>query len=342
MNSGLERDSRTMMPDNTTAGRATPPVLLLAFNRPDTTARVLDAIRGARPARLYFAVDGPRPDRPGEREQVARVRGLAERIDWDCELETLFREDNLGCKVAVSQAIDWFFGEVEAGIVLEDDCVAHASFFPFAAELLERYRDDERIVLVSGNNFQQGVRRSPYSYYFSRFNHIWGWASWRRAWRLYDHAMTLWPEVRDGAWLHDLLGDRAAVKYWTRIFDHTHAERNTSWAYRWTFACWIHGGASILPAVNLVSNIGFDAQATHTRNRASRVAALPVEQMPFPLRHPPFLIRDARADASTEKLMFSGSRSLPALARAAWDRVARTWRPRQESGAAAKRGAQRR
>ena len=284
-----------------------PPVLVLAFNRPDTTEKVIAAIRQARPDRVFFAVDGARPDRPGEREQVLAVQKLADLIDWPCEITTLFRERNLGCKIAVSEAITWFFDEVESGIVLEDDCIAHPSFFRFAGELLERFKDDERIALVSGNNFQFGRQRTNYSYYYSRYNHIWGWASWSRAWKLYDHKMTCWPEVRAGDWLMDLFGDPVAVRYWTKIFDTTYAELNTSWAYRWTFACWIHSCLSVLPSRNLVSNVGFGAGATHTKRRYS-VANLPAEPMEFPLSHPPYMIRDSIADSRTEKLMFSRSK----------------------------------
>lgn len=286
-----------------------PPVLILAFNRPDTTARVVESLRAVRPTRVCFAVDGARPDRHEEPAKVKQVKELVGRIDWPCEIETLFRDGNLGCKVAVSSAITWFFDRVEAGIVLEDDCIAHPTFFSFAAELLDRFREDERVMTISGDNFQFGRRRTPYSYYFSRHTHIWGWATWRRAWQLYDHKMRVWPELRELGWLHDILRDKAAVEYWTRIFDATHAERNSSWAYRWTFASWVQNGLTILPAVNLVTNIGFDEQATHTRSRASSVAHLPAAEMTFPLKHPPFMIRDDRADRYTERTVFySGSR----------------------------------
>jgi hypothetical protein len=300
---------------SSTSGAACPPVLLLAFNRRDTTQRVVDALRPVRPARVFFAVDGPRPGNAGEAESVAAVRRLAEQMDWGCEVRTLFQDANLGCKLAVSQAISWFFSEVESGIILEDDCVAHPSFFPFAAELLDRYRNDERIMMVSGDNFQQGRRRTDYSYYFSRYTHIWGWATWRRAWRLYDHSMAAWPEMRQGGWLMDILGERKAADYWTRIFDDTHGERNTSWAYRWTFSAWSHSALTILPNVNLVSNIGFGDQATHTKRHDEFMASLDLAEMAFPLKHPPFVVRDERSDASTQARMFS----VPSI----WQRAAR-------------------
>ena len=229
-------------------------------------------------------------------------------------MTTLFRERNLGCKLAVSQAISWFFDQVEAGIILEDDCVAHPSFFPYAAELLERYRDDERILMISGDNFQRGRRRTDYSYYYSRYTHIWGWATWRRAWRLYDHRMSAWPELREGGWLLDILGDRKAAEYWARVFDETHDERNTSWAYRWTFTAWNQSGLTVLPNVNLVSNIGFGEGATHTQRHVAGASALPVAEMTFPMSHPPYLIRDGQADAFSQQTLFAS----PPL----WRRVA--------------------
>jgi Glycosyltransferase like family 2 len=292
-----------------------PPVLVLAFNRPDTTRRVLDSLRPVAPRHVYFAVDGPREGRAGEDHAVRQVQDLAAQMDWGCDVRTLFRDRNLGCKVAVSEALSWFFGAQESGIVLEDDCVAHPSFFRFASELLDRYRDDPRVAAIAGNNFQRGSPRTGYSYYFSRYCHVWGWASWRRAWLLYDHRMTLWPEVRAGGWLFDLLGDRHAARYWRRIFDATHADANSSWAYRWTFACWIHGALSVLPSANLVSNIGFGDGATHTVSTRSPFAAMPTSAMPFPLVHPPFMVRDARADRLTEKYLFSGPRGIGRVVR---------------------------
>ena len=306
---------------------ACPPVLILAFNRPHTTQRVLEALGAARPAKVWFAVDGPRAGRPGDAQAVGRVQELARELGRECELRTLFREANLGCKVAVSQAISWFFSEVESGIILEDDCVAHPSFFPFAAELLERYRDDERIAMVSGDNFQQGRRRTPYSYYFSRYTHIWGWASWRRAWARYDHAMRAWPELRDGGWLTDILGERSAVEYWTRIFDDTHGERNTSWAYRWMYSAWSNSALTVLPNFNLVSNIGFGQEATHTVTHDAAKAALGLAEMAFPLRHPPYVVRDAQADASSQRRLFSA----PGLLRGAAARARRLLVPRARS-----------
>src|SRR5262249_20722231 len=158
------------------------PVLFLIFNRPNTTARVMEAIRTAGPGRLYVAADGPRDGNADEAKRCAEVRRIATQVDWPCEVQTLFRERNLGCRQAVSSAITWFFEQEQEGIILEDDCLPSPSFFPYCAELLARFRNDERIMCITGCNFQQDMKGYPYSYYFSKYHHVWGWATWRRAW----------------------------------------------------------------------------------------------------------------------------------------------------------------
>jgi hypothetical protein len=279
------------------------PVVLLIFNRPDTTAKVFETVAAARPRRLLVVADGPRPDRPGEAEACATARAVTERVDWPCEVGRQYSETNLGCARRVSSGLNWVFEQVEEAIVLEDDCVPHPTFFPFCEELLERYRDDERVVTVGGCNFQQGRRRAPYSYYFSIFNHLWGWASWRRAWRHFDLGMASWPEIRDGGWLRDLFGDASAVGYWTDIFERAYHNEFDSWGYPWMLSCWARSGLTVLPNVNLVSNIGFDARATHTRDSGPS-APIQTAAMEFPLKHPPFVIRDVTADRYTLEAHF--------------------------------------
>lgn len=278
-------------------------VVIIIFNRPETTGRVFAEIARARPPKLLVIADGPRTGRPGEAERCAAARAIVEKVDWDCELLTDYSEVNLGCKRRVASGLDWVFGQVEEAIILEDDCLPHPSFFRFCEELLERHRDDERIVHVGGDNFQLGHRRTDDSYYFSRFNHIWGWASWRRAWRFYDAEMKLWPRFRDGRWLQDVLGDSGAAAYWTECFQAAYEGRIDSWDYQWLFTCWTQGGLSILPNANLISNVGVGVDSTHVTG-SCWFADLPVEGVAFPLRHPPFVVRDARADAFTQQTMF--------------------------------------
>lgn len=274
-------------------------VLFLVFNRPDTTKQVFEAIRKAKPPRLYVAADGPRTDKSGEAEKVEQVRRIETIVDWDCEVKTLFREENLGCGKAVSSAITWFFENEEEGIILEDDCLPSQSFFWFCEELLERYRDDMRVMVVSGDNFQFGKRRTDYSYYFSRYNHCWGWASWRRAWRYYDKDIENWPFIRFNGYLFDILQDKRTAKYWAQIFETVYRGKIDTWDYQWTFSCWIQNGLTILPNVNLVSNIGFGEDGTHTK-AANKIAMILALEITFPLKHPPTMIRDDVADRRTD------------------------------------------
>lgn len=275
------------------------PVAFIIFNRPDVTARVFAEIARARPPKLLVVADGARADRAGEREACREARAIVESVDWDCEVLTNFSEENLGCRRRVASGISWVFDEVEEAIILEDDCLPHPSFFPFCEELLARFRHDERVMMVSGDNFQFGRRRTPYSYYFSRLVHIWGWASWRRAWRHYDVDMILWDELRrDTAWLEDVFGGTdGAVEFWRDIFERTRAGHDT-WDYQWMMACWAQSGLSVLPDRNLITNLGFRGDATHTKAE-SRAANLPAEEMLFPLRHPPCVVRDREADDFT-------------------------------------------
>ncbi|MCL0077897.1 hypothetical protein M1N61_02445 [Peptococcaceae bacterium] len=282
------------------------PVLFLVFNRPDTTAQVFEAIKQAKPPRLYVASDGAREDKEGELEKVKQVREIVSQVDWNCEVKTLFRDKNLGCKIAVSSAIDWLFEQEEMGIILEDDCLPHPTFFRFCQELLERYRDDERIGMISGNNFQFGRKCTDYSYYFSMYSHIWGWASWRRAWKYYDVDMKIWPEIRDDKLLYSCIGGKG-FNYWKNIFERVYQGEINTWDYQWTFTCWVQNKLSILPRVNLVSNIGFGAESTHAKDINSPVANMPTEAMDFPLKHPDFIIRNVSADNFTQQNIFGSN-----------------------------------
>jgi hypothetical protein len=283
------------------------PVLFLVFNRPNTTAKVFEQIRLAKPSKLYIAADGPRVSVPSDIEKCRQVRDIASNVDWPCEVKTLFREQNLGCKKAVSSAITWFFENEEEGIILEDDTLPHPTFFRFCDELLDKYRDDRRVMMISGDNFQFGQKRTSYSYYFSRYNHIWGWASWRRAWKYYDVDMKLWPEVRDSSWLNDVFEYPRDAKYWEDVLQRVYLASVDTWDAQWTFACWLHSGLTILPNASLVSNIGFNVEATHTKYKDNPISNIPVEAMKFPIAHPDIILRDAWADDFTQKIVFNPS-----------------------------------
>jgi len=243
----------------------TTPVAFIIFNRPDTTERVFAEIAKAKPTKLLVIGDGARVNRPEEAEKVAAARAIIQRVDWECEVLTNFSEVNLGCKRRVSSGIDWVFEQVEEAIILEDDCLPDPSFFCFCQELLERYRHDQRIGLISGDNFQFGRRRNDDSYYFSKYVHIWGWATWRDRWAgSYDVTMAKWPRIRDEAWLTDIVGNAHEADFWSKVFERVHRGEIDTWDYQWVFANWVEGRLTILPAMNLISNIGFDANATHT------------------------------------------------------------------------------
>jgi hypothetical protein len=288
------------------------PVLFLIFNRPDTTRQVFNEIRKAKPTQLFVAADGARKDNPADNELCKKTREIIRQVDWDCTVTTLFRDENLGCKYGVSSAIDWFFSCVDEGIILEDDCIPDQSFFLFCQELLEKYRDDERIMMISGDNFQFGKRRSDYSYYFSRHVHIWGWATWRRAWKHYDIDMKSWPEIKKRKWLKDIVKGNAAEKFWDKIFETTYLGKINTWDYQWVFSCWIQNGLTILPNVNLVKNIGFDENATHTKGK-NKQANLPVSSVEVPLKNPDFIIIDNDADARTQVLLMQNKNIIYAL-----------------------------
>lgn len=280
------------------------PILLLIFNRPDMTFKVFEEIKKCRTTKLFIAADGPRESVAKDKEKCGQAREIIGQVDWNCEVKTLLREHNLGCRMAVSSAIDWFFKNEEKGIIVEDDILPDPTFFKFCEELLEYYKDDERIMMISGDNFQFGGNRAEYSYYFSRYSHIWGWASWRRAWNHYDINMKSWPEVRKGKLLFNILDDKRQVSYWSRIFDKAYKGKINSWDYQWLFACWLQNGLTILPKVNLVSNIGFGNNGTHTKAK-SILANLERKHASFPLLHPPYKFRDVMADRFTEESQYS-------------------------------------
>ena len=270
------------------------PVLFLIFNRPDTTRQVFEAIRAARPPRLYVAADGPRSSRSGEAEKCEEARQIATAVDWDCEVKTIFREGNLGCKYAVAGALDWFFEQENEGIILEDDCLPTQSFFLFCDQMLQRYRDDARVFLVSGYNKQQKWNTSHGDYFFSNYGGIWGWASWRRAWENYEPEMEMLDTVIARQQLQHLLGRNDGQRRGSTLLRVKKHEID-SWAYPWGFARHINNGLACVPRVSLVENIGFGEDATHTTSRGGD--GVHAQELSFPLKHNPIMIPDRDYDA---------------------------------------------
>ena len=282
------------------------PVCFIIFNRPDVTERVFQKIREAKPPKLLVVADGARTNKAGEEEKCLAARAIINQVDWKCEVLTNYSEINLGCRKRIYTGLNWVFDQVEEAIILEDDCLPHPTFFRFCEESLEKYRHNSRIMLVSGQNLQFGQKRRNYSYYFSRYNHCWGWATWKRAWQHYDDTMALWPQFRDENWLLTHLQDEEALRYWSLVFQGVYEGFDT-WDSPWLFACWLNQGLSILPNLNLVSNIGFGEEATHTKDADPIFSNMAVEEMQFPLKHPPFIIRDSQADNFTERSLYGGT-----------------------------------
>src|ERR1700682_5456116 len=288
----------------------TTPIFFIIFNRPERTAEVFAAIRAARPPQLFVIADGPRPGIDGDVTKCAATRAVIQRVDWPCQILTRFSERNIGLQRNVSAGLDWVFSQTERAIILEDDCLPEATFFPFCEELLERYAEDRFVGMIGGTNLDP-VRNVPCgndSYYFSQLGHVWGWATWRRAWQLCNHEMKDWPSLRRTDWLRQKCGSTTAENFWRRHFDDSHARNRdglNTWDVPWLFACWRYDLLSIVPRKNLVSNIGFGRDAAHTKSQ-TRTARLPTNPIEFPLQHPKEKKANAAADRYVQEEFFEG------------------------------------
>jgi hypothetical protein len=267
------------------------PILFVVFNRPETTEIVLRKIREIRPNRLYIAADGPRSDVFGEDELCIKVRDLISKgIDWQCDLSTLYRQENLGCKLGVSSAINWFFENEEEGIILEDDCLPDISFFLFAQEMLEKYRNDENIIAINGCNF--GYNYNESSYFYSRYMNVWGWATWRRVNSEIRYDITDWHNTKKIRFLRSRLKNKIIdlditwFEYWKEIFDNIADKKLDSWAFFWIFHQFLNNKKNIISSRNLIKNIGFNKHATHTKYIDHSASNLQINELHFPLLHP--------------------------------------------------------
>jgi hypothetical protein len=272
-------------------------VLFVLFNRPVTTQQVFNQIRAAKPKRLYLTADGPRPGFPHDEKLCKQTREIVAEIDWDCDVKTLFRDENAGCKNGVSAAINWFFSQEEEGIILEDDCLPANSFFKFCDTLLEKYRYDTRIRHITGCNLQFGKKWGNGSYYFSNRVHVWGWASWRRVWDDYDLGLDKYHETDIKQQMKNIYDDDLVAECWANIFKELKAGKINSWAYPLDFANFFNNGLVIIPNENLISNIGFSANATNTLNKNSVYANIPLAEIDE-IQHPLFMLPEKQADIS--------------------------------------------
>jgi hypothetical protein len=282
------------------------PVALILFKRSDTTQQVFQAIRQAQPSKLFLIADGPRSNRPQEAEACAAARAVVEQVDWDCEVFKNYSTANLGCGKRLPTGLDWVFNQVEEAIILEDDCLPHPTFFPYCEELLERYRNDTRIMTISGDNTPPGFQRQRQatdSYYFSIYPRTWGWATWRRAWQHHDFNMKQWTKIHEENWLKDILQDDRAVRCWSKILKEA-SGRTDVWDFQWSLASWLNSGMSIIPNGNLISNIGHGTAASNTIDMDDPRSNVPTQPMSFPLNHPSFILPDRLADAYTQEHVY--------------------------------------
>lgn len=277
-------------------------VLCLAFNRPEPFARVLDALSRGGPRKLFVSVDGPRHDRPGEAARVEQVRDLARRVDWATEVRIKAPDINQGCGPAVRAAITWALSEVPEVIILEDDCLPDPSFLRFCDELLARYRHDERVMQICGTNWGAAPSRfEGSSYAFTSFAPIWGWATWRRAWQLYDFELASWPRFKASGLEKGMAVSSRFRRMLERDWDRVLAGKGT-WDHQWQYSVLRHHGLSLCPSRNLVKNIGFDGDGTQITEPDRIFSRLPLERIDFPLRHPHEVMRSAAVEAVFENV----------------------------------------
>ncbi len=279
------------------------PILFLIFNRPEPTIQVFSVIKKIKPKYLFIAADGPRRNKEGEQDLCDKSRSIIKQIDWDCEVKTLFREENLGCGKAVSESITWFFEHVEHGIILEDDTLPDITFFTFCEELLEKYKNDNRVGQIAGNNF--GILNpelAQYSYLFTKYVSIWGWATWKRAWNYYDFDISLYSSDLDS--IKDMMKNEFTdneLKHRLNILEIMSKKGMDTWDYQWMFCNLVQNMMTIIPTTNLITNIGFGEDATHTTKKDSKISNLSIKSMKFPLKHPDFIYRSENYESQLNK-----------------------------------------
>ncbi|MBC7426609.1 MAG: nucleotide-diphospho-sugar transferase [Bacteroidia bacterium] len=296
------------------------PVLFIIFNRPFTTQKVFEAIRTGKPSSLYIAADAPRQGNITDEESCKATRAITENIDWPCKVKRLYQEKNLGCSLGPRAAFDWFFSDEEEGIILEDDCVPHQDFFPFATCMLERFRDNKKIISINGSNFGYRLNNGD-SYTFSRFMNMWGWATWTDRASQIDYTLSSWNQSRNPLWflytkMRQNLFDTDVnwYKYWQHKFDLTVTKETvTWWDWQWIWHQTLHQQLSIVPAVNLVTNIGFNEDATHTQETSNPAASIALNEMELPLVHPSIMKPDYVYEESYVKWVWCYHKRLPAL-----------------------------
>mgnify|MGYP001268471024 CR=1 FL=1 len=290
------------------------PILIIAWRRPKQTKVLIKKIKQINPDNLYIACDGPKNINTLDDKKVDKTRELLlNSFEKVRSKKYFFSTKNQGCKLGVSKAINWFFENEKEGIILEDDCIPHLDFFIFCQEMLEIYRNDERIWSITGHNQQNNIRRGNGTYYFSKYPRSWGWATWRRCWEKYDKDITDWPRIKSEGILNNQLWNKREINFWERILDNIyHYNSPNTWDYQWTLCSFLNSGLTIVPNKNLIENIGFDEDATHTFigdantfiERGHRNNDI------FPTIHPDYFVTNKKADEIVDILEYSGGNKL--------------------------------
>jgi len=237
------------------------PVLILGYNRPNHINKLIDSLRKIKPSNIFISLDGPK-NISIDIEKCTNVKNEIKKIDWDCKIKRKYNLNNLGCRDSVSRGINWFFKYNKFGIILEDDCIPNKSFFAFCKKVDDKFKNNKNIFTISGSNFFN--KKIKNDYFFSKYNHCWGWATWKRAWKFYDNKLSFWKEWKNSKSWKSFHDSKVERKYWTKIFDKTNMKKIDSWAYVWTCCVWKQYGLTVIPKKNLIKNIGFDSEATHT------------------------------------------------------------------------------
>jgi hypothetical protein len=288
--------------------KCTSSVLIIIFNRPQFVKKLIGILSQVQPSTIYVVADGPRE---GEIEDITNcfnARNEIDKIDWKCQIKKKYSDKNLGCGINPSDGITWALNQSDEIIILEDDCMPSIDFFRYCDELLDFYRKNQRVMMISGNNHTLGKFDFKYSYEFSHHTQTYGWATWSSAWNKYDFNIAKWAEVRELGWLEDLTGSRNAAKYWFKIFDMCYKnELPSAWDYQWTFCCWINRGVNIIPKENLVTNVGFTVDGTHEVDPEHPISEVPIKPLNFPLAHNPLLKNNLKLNKLIQRIIYTPS-----------------------------------
>ncbi len=287
------------------------PILIIAWKRPKQTKELINKVKLIKPENLYIACDGPRKDNQEDNKKVKDTREiLLKSFEKVPSKKYLFSDNNQGCKIGVTNAINWFFENESEGIILEDDCIPHLDFFIFCQEMLETYKNDQRIWSITGHNQQRNSQIGNGTYYFSKFPRSWGWAAWKRSWEKYDRDTIDWPQIKSKGILKDKLLSRRELRFWVKILDNIYYNNSpNTWDYQWSLSAFLNSGLTIVPNKNLIHNIGFDEDATHTLlGETETLIDIDIKNCNsiFPTIHPDYFVINEKADNLIDTLEYSG------------------------------------